>query len=429
MSTDLDQRLRHDLHAAAKEVATSRDAPDGLLRELRRRRQDHRRRSAGLIGLCAVGGVALVVATAVSLGDGRRTVAPSTSPSLLGEPQAVSEAPLSPRESHTAAWTGDEMIIWGGQAGSDAQAETFGDGAAFDPASGTWRTIAPAPIGPRARHSAVWTGNEMLVMGGTERAFGSGDSLQAAAYDPQTDTWRRIASLPSARTDATALLVDGRVVLAGGATPPSGPRASSLLVYDIAADRWSEIAVGAPVFDAVATEDGSVTVVTMRPDMTGIPQVIDVDLDTGVTSHRPDLPVSGDVIATGLAIDGSDVVAAVTEDQTTTVYRSEGPDSWQELAELSADDFTPGTRREDAAPGFTDVIDGWLVARGPRTVNALDLHSDDARTTQLQLDQVCGRQESTLIAEEHLISWGGGRCDSSSASESNAGVALQLNVR
>jgi hypothetical protein len=52
-------------------------------------------------------------------------------------PIAMSGAP-SPRLGHTAVWTGTEMIVWGGF-GRDGELE---DGAAFDPARGTWRSIA-----------------------------------------------------------------------------------------------------------------------------------------------------------------------------------------------------------------------------------------------------------------------------------------------
>lgn len=100
--------------------------------------------------------------------------------------------PLQARRGHSVIWTGEEMIVWGGSvddSNSAALPAGFADGAAFDPATDTWRIIAPAPIAPRHNHHAVWTGTEMLVVGGYGR-------LDGAAYNPASDSWRSIADIP-----------------------------------------------------------------------------------------------------------------------------------------------------------------------------------------------------------------------------------------
>src|SRR5205814_5328282 len=68
-----------------------------------------------------------------------------------------------PRVGHTAVWTGTEMIIWGG-----SSFDTFNTGARYNPPTDTWRvtSTASAPT-PRAAHTAVWTGSEMVVWGGS----------------------------------------------------------------------------------------------------------------------------------------------------------------------------------------------------------------------------------------------------------------------
>lgn len=65
--------------------------------------------------------------------------------------------PLSPRETPTGFWTGEEVVLVGG---SDAppcpptaactvpRVAPLADGAAYDPATGAWRAIADAPVGP-----------------------------------------------------------------------------------------------------------------------------------------------------------------------------------------------------------------------------------------------------------------------------------------
>jgi N-acetylneuraminic acid mutarotase len=102
----------------------------------------------------------------------------------------IPDLPLAGRHRHVAVWTGDELIVWGGYDYHRA----LGNGAAYDPASDRWRILAEAPISPRCDHSGVWTGREMIVFGGTD-GCGSGGRIpfgDGAAYDPASDSWRRL---------------------------------------------------------------------------------------------------------------------------------------------------------------------------------------------------------------------------------------------
>jgi hypothetical protein len=102
--------------------------------------------------------------------------------------------PLAGRYRHSAVWTGEEMVVWGGQNGR----EPLRDGAAYDPAARRWRRIAAAPQSSRADHAGVWTGREMIVWGGSRPLHGerAGVLSDGVAYDPSTDTWRRLAPAP-----------------------------------------------------------------------------------------------------------------------------------------------------------------------------------------------------------------------------------------
>src|ERR687892_1566238 len=53
----------------------------------------------------------------------------------------VPPAPISPRGFHAAVWTGSEMVVWGGSSAG----RLFAHGAAYDPASSTWRGLPPPP--------------------------------------------------------------------------------------------------------------------------------------------------------------------------------------------------------------------------------------------------------------------------------------------
>jgi N-acetylneuraminic acid mutarotase len=119
-------------------------------------------------------------------------------------------------------WTGREMIGWGGGCCGDASSE----GAAYNPATNTRRTLARSPLAPEQRPIGAWTGRELvLFVSGVNPADGKrwpARLARAAAYDPVTDAWRRIAPLPAGRTDANAVW-DGREVLIVGGT--GAPRA------------------------------------------------------------------------------------------------------------------------------------------------------------------------------------------------------------
>src|SRR4051794_12982657 len=68
--------------------------------------------------------------------------------------QALPAAPLSPRTTPVAAWTGTEALFLGGETGevcppnADCMKgpDLARDGAAYNPATGTWRKVADAPV-------------------------------------------------------------------------------------------------------------------------------------------------------------------------------------------------------------------------------------------------------------------------------------------
>jgi N-acetylneuraminic acid mutarotase len=100
-------------------------------------------------------------------------------------------APLG-RSGHTAVWTGEEMLVWGGISEvtpGDFRAQS--SGGIYDPSSDQWRPISidGAPSA-RTGHLAVWTGNEMLVWGG----IGDNDDLfpDGGRYDPASNSWQPI---------------------------------------------------------------------------------------------------------------------------------------------------------------------------------------------------------------------------------------------
>lgn len=130
-------------------------------------------------------------------------------------------------------WTGRELVYWGGE--SEYGDEVHGDGAAFDPATGTWRILAPGPLSPRSGAAGVWTGEEVLIWGGGPDAVGDG-----AAYNPEEDEWRTLPDSPLTPRIPVGAVWTGREMIVWGSVSRSARRVDGA-AYDPALDRWREL--------------------------------------------------------------------------------------------------------------------------------------------------------------------------------------------
>jgi hypothetical protein len=133
--------------------------------------------------------------------------------------------PLATPRTHAAsAWTGKELIVFGGttevkQPGGGTKPAVLGDGVAIDLARGTLRVLATtgAPS-PRSGAHAAWTNGRVVISGGCRRIEnpytnqGCTEADGGAQYDPTTDTW-------SPLLDATLQRGDAAVVPAGPPQP------------------------------------------------------------------------------------------------------------------------------------------------------------------------------------------------------------------
>ena len=83
------------------------------------------------------------------------------------------------RDFHTAVWTGTQMIVWGGQ--SSFNGVPINTGGRYNPSTDSW-TATSTTNAPDARfsHTAVWTGTQMIVWGG----YGSDYLNTGGRYDP-----------------------------------------------------------------------------------------------------------------------------------------------------------------------------------------------------------------------------------------------------
>jgi N-acetylneuraminic acid mutarotase len=143
-------------------------------------------------------------------------------------------SPLSPSQVPVGAWTGRELVLFVSGYNPDGKRypTRFARAAAYNPATDTWRRITPLPA---PSGSAIWDGHELLVVGG------GAHSQSAVAYNPATNRWRRLASLPTGRIGAAAVWTGKRLLLWGGENARSSAVAPGGLAYDPRANRWSTI--------------------------------------------------------------------------------------------------------------------------------------------------------------------------------------------
>lgn len=300
--------------------------------------------------------------------------------------------PLQPRGGHSVIWTGDEMIVWGGRSDEETSSR-FDDGAAYDPATQTWRALTSAGLEPRFDHIAVWSGSEMLILGG-------GDGTSGAAYDPASDAWRSLPAAPFAvnRNIGWTWTSERLVVWQ--------PRTDLVAALDPETDEWTDLAPTGLGLDngvlrngqervvalAVVGDSGSEIAATVLDELTGtwrpLPGII---IDGAFPASRLELIANTSVRNGRLLVWGQSGFSAAT-----TLVDPE----WQQL----------GTIDIDGCEGTGQPIDqdGLLVAISWCGADAV---FDDAdlswQSTSLP---GWGDRSTTVWTGSELLSWGDTCC-------------------
>ena len=122
-------------------------------------------------------------------------------------------APLK-RDGAAGVWTGTRLLVFGGV---NSVAGHLNDGGSYNPGIDSWTALSTtgAPT-PRRLPGAVWTGSLMLVWGGRNDATGFRDGGE---YDPSTNTWTAIPGVfdvNSGRSQPAALWTGSRMLVWGG---------------------------------------------------------------------------------------------------------------------------------------------------------------------------------------------------------------------
>lgn len=129
----------------------------------------------------------------------------------------ISRAPLPSARNHAAAVTlNGSLYVIGGQTGQDAGLTAYGSLYRYNASNNTWTTLASMST-PRSHISdATFVHAGRIIVLGGQNAYES--ALRSnTAYDPLTNTWSSLTSLPAARfSGAGKLLSDGTYIYTGG---------------------------------------------------------------------------------------------------------------------------------------------------------------------------------------------------------------------
>lgn len=168
-------------------------------------------------------------------------------PSTMATPAPLPTLPGGVALQSAAAATVDGQIyVTGGvtEASGTPNVATF----AFDPAQQTWLTQAPPGVSPsRADMASAVVGSDWYLFGGQalQGLYVNGGSVPQSLDAPRSDVsilsggkWHVGAAMPTARSGAATLVLNGLIYVIGGAGELGLP-SRAVEVYDPAKDSWS----------------------------------------------------------------------------------------------------------------------------------------------------------------------------------------------
>ncbi|MDH3300310.1 MAG: hypothetical protein OES24_07365 [Acidimicrobiia bacterium] len=334
----------------------------------------------------------------------------------------IAGAPQYPLFDHTLTWTGTDVIVVGGAGGDPTDGELVDEPLIWNPNEGV-RPITSPPGPPLNRHTAVWTGEELIVWSGTTVPFGVGDGLVAstAAYDPDSDTWRELAGSPMevARVRGRGAAFADHIIVTGGSTPQSDNE-GTIGVYDLESDSWATTAVDGDALTTVATGNATYVLWADRQSTVRLSQ-LDVESATLTEIPLPDLPEGADrsnaVVADGRLIvwaEASPPETGVRSDELVTVLVLDDDRA------LAADPTRPAAWRElvvqvdfpGSATGFSEVrplvhTDDWLAFMEGAELKWIRIADGLEIRRTLTTPQSCAFNTEAVGTPSVIVAWGG----------------------
>lgn len=164
------------------------------------------------------------------------------------------------RDGHTAVWTGDRLVVWGGFPSEQTLASNNDRGYQLDPTVMEWTQLPKSGLTPRVGHTMIWTGREIIVFGGFDAdgtPLSDGGILHAGRLEPDgsisagtfgdftAGVWSRfgaeLATFPFQARALHAAAWTGQYLVITGGINASNTLLKEASAYDVANDQWMRL--------------------------------------------------------------------------------------------------------------------------------------------------------------------------------------------
>lgn len=168
--------------------------------------------------------------------------------SLQGGTNWTTAAPLPERRGHLggAALDGKIYAI-GGARSHHINPVDVNSVHAYDPTSDTWKAVASLPI-PRSHFESSTTifNDRLLIIGGRSKPTGKTALNHVTEYDPTTNTWLALPSLPVELIAPVAQVIGNQIIVTnGGLNRTTSPESTTRI--GVLANKWESVKPQMPV--------------------------------------------------------------------------------------------------------------------------------------------------------------------------------------
>ena len=190
---------------------------------------------------------------------------------LLTDTWSMGADILTPRAGHSAVVLNGKIYALGGQQGKSAGYLGIDAVEEYDPETDSWAKVA-SMIFPRKHHESVSLDAKIHVFGGGSDLWGA-NLFAGEIYDPYTDSWRELSAAPTQWSACAASESNGKMFIGGGSFTQGSDEfiyLKSWYIYDPYFDLYPMLDYTFVDKNAVIAGADSVLISTRMNDPTGI---------------------------------------------------------------------------------------------------------------------------------------------------------------
>lgn len=135
----------------------------------------------------------------------------------------------------------------------------------YDPATNRWSAIASLPLARASLAAAADRQGRIYAIGGIDEHSNKEPSRRVERYDPAADRWIAVAPMPTARFGISAATgADGRIYVFGGGTVATGQYSNVVEAYDPETNKWTHeppLVYSRHAMAAAASADGMLWII------------------------------------------------------------------------------------------------------------------------------------------------------------------------